>query len=406
MITTPQQQQQQSMLEEATTDMLTLKHQQRTLQPLHKNKSRIESISSITTESTSSCSTIEDEDHSIELDSDDSSNTSNLQEDTTESSSMDAITSNLPALQLQATSTHAVTPHTALEQDNAVTTSNSNYDGTDDEFEDEITTEDHPEQQRPSPPLQTQPTSLPEFCSLLPRDSSVTDRPSTNHATPRRSCIKDTSHESIPLRNHGWKNLPKLTHANIQSKFVVSELTERSTKSSALVQFSSIEVRSYDLCIGDNPSVSWGTPISLDWDYVVELKDTVDNYESIRSLTKRRNMRQMMMNFNYRRNILLLHWNVTEEQLLQAEKEMNLIRSQRNVTRALLPLAPIEDCMTSLYRKIQRRRTRSTAVSKQQPVPSTQQQNIVPHTPAATTSRKLQHARNSIITMTTTTVSV
>ena len=94
---------------------------------------------------------------------------------------------------------------------------------------------------------------------------------------------------------------------------------------------------------------------------MVELKDTIEKYESIRSLTKRRNMRQMMMNFNYRRNILLLHWNATEEELLRSEHDMNIIRSQRNMTRTLLPLAPLEDCMTSLFRKVQRRRKNNRA---------------------------------------------
>jgi hypothetical protein len=200
-----------------------------------------------------------------------------------------------------------------------------------------------------------------------PSNLSVNENSNPSPQDCRRSCIKDTSHESIPLRNSGWKNLPKLTMPNLSRKLTVTEPKKctHTKPKNTVVQFGSIEIRSYDICIGDNPSVSYGTPISLDWDYVVELKDTVEKYESIRSLTKRRNMRQMMMNYNHRRNILLLHWNVTEDALLQSEKEMNLIRSQRNMTRTLLPLAPLEDCMTSLYRKIQRRRQRQRAVQQQ-----------------------------------------
>lgn len=356
MITTPQQ---QAMFEATACDMLPFQPK-----PLEKNKSRIESISSITTESTTSSSTLCEEDHSIESDTDDTSNSSHQHNgDTT---AMDLV----PALAHTTLAEVSTAPSAVQLNSN---TNNARNECNDD-LEDEITTEDDIDMNHHGAPQQPQ------------RDTSVNENSTQQSQDCRRSCIKDTSHESIPLRNHGWKNLPKLTIPDMTSKLVVSEQNKNnSSKSTSVVQFGTIEVRSYDVCIGDNPSVSYGTPISLDWDYVVELKDTVEKYESIRSLTKRRNMRQMMMNFNYRRNILLLHWNVTEEELLQAEKDMNIIRSQRGVTRALLPLAPLEDCMTSLYRKIQRRRNR--ACTLEQPQPHGQRHH-----------KKLQHSRSSIVT--------
>ena len=346
MITTPQQ---QSMFEATACDTLPVKQPKNMMvQPLHRNKSRIESISSLTSETTASCSTLGEEDQSIvsdaDADSDDTSNTSNQQEEVEAD-----VMIHVPALTQPTEAAVSTTPHTVLLHANT-----SSID-TEEDVVDEITTEDDTvtDTLRDT----ATPTPLPEP-SLQP----VTENDTKQKQDCRRPCIKDTSHESIPLRNSGWKNLPKLTIPNIKSKFVVSERksSNQTTKStSAVVQFGTIEIRSYDVCVGDNPSVSYGTPISLDWDYMVELKDTLEKYESIRSLTKRRNMRQMMMNYNYRRNILLLHWNATEEQLLQAEKEMNIIRSQRNLTRTLLPLSPLEDCVTSLYRKIQRRRNRT-----------------------------------------------
>merc|ERR1719506_2664911 len=38
-------------------------------------------------------------------------------------------------------------------------------------------------------------------------------------------------------------------------------------KEDRVVQFSTVEIRLYGQCLGDNPSVSRGAPISLDWDY-------------------------------------------------------------------------------------------------------------------------------------------
>jgi hypothetical protein len=75
-------------------------------------------------------------------------------------------------------------------------------------------------------------------------------------------------------------------------------------------------------------------------------------------------MRQMMMNSYYRRNILMAHWDVTEAECLAAEHAMNVLRNQRGITRALLPLYPMEDCITSLLRKLQRRLGRTSNNSR------------------------------------------
>jgi hypothetical protein len=46
------------------------------------------------------------------------------------------------------------------------------------------------------------------------------------------------------------------------------------------VQFSTVHVREYNLCLGDNPSVTCGAPISLDWYYEKEQSySSVDEYE-------------------------------------------------------------------------------------------------------------------------------
>merc|ERR1712113_295839 len=45
------------------------------------------------------------------------------------------------------------------------------------------------------------------------------------------------------------------------------------------VSFSNVQVREYDLCLGDNPSVSTGAPVSLDWSYKSEASYPLDEYE-------------------------------------------------------------------------------------------------------------------------------
>jgi len=47
------------------------------------------------------------------------------------------------------------------------------------------------------------------------------------------------------------------------------------------VGFGSLAFREYPIIMGDNPSVSEGVPLALDWDYVNEYDVTIDNYEIV-----------------------------------------------------------------------------------------------------------------------------
>jgi hypothetical protein len=45
------------------------------------------------------------------------------------------------------------------------------------------------------------------------------------------------------------------------------------------VSFSTVSIRSYDITVGDSPSVSSGLPISLDWKFVEEPRVMLDEFE-------------------------------------------------------------------------------------------------------------------------------
>lgn len=46
------------------------------------------------------------------------------------------------------------------------------------------------------------------------------------------------------------------------------------------VTFSQVKVRHYGLCVGDNPAVSLGVPITMDWTIVSEETTSVDSYDA------------------------------------------------------------------------------------------------------------------------------
>ena len=51
-------------------------------------------------------------------------------------------------------------------------------------------------------------------------------------------------------------------------------------KNPKTVRFSNLEIRTYPLTLGDNPSVSSGPPLTLDWNYETTHTFSVDAYES------------------------------------------------------------------------------------------------------------------------------
>mmetsp|Transcript_6408 Transcript_6408/g.18896 ORF Transcript_6408/g.18896 Transcript_6408/m.18896 type:complete len:470 (+) Transcript_6408:151-1560(+) len=116
------------------------------------------------------------------------------------------------------------------------------------------------------------------------------------------------------------------------------------------VSFSKIQIRDYETTIGDNPSCTYGTPISLSWQYLEVDPIDLDKYEDGRI---RRNMRQMHLNF-YKRNYLLTRAGHTEEEIKAGKKETAKVRRGRQYTRQMLPLARIEDMIESANRKAKR----------------------------------------------------
>jgi hypothetical protein len=127
------------------------------------------------------------------------------------------------------------------------------------------------------------------------------------------------------------------------------------SKKKKRVEFDSIILRNYSIIIGDNPSVSYGPPLSLSWDYVEYAPVDVDDYE--RNRGERRNLRQMVLNYYNRRNLLRLHGNYSDEELRAAWKDVKKVRRQRYITQNYMssfPLRHTEEALQSAVRKVKR----------------------------------------------------
>jgi hypothetical protein len=155
----------------------------------------------------------------------------------------------------------------------------------------------------------------------------------------------------------GWGALPKpeLDHiipTNSPSPPAAESDNTSSERPKKKVEFSSIQIRTYSQTLGDNPSVTYGPPIQLDWYYEEHDTICIDSYEATRG--KRRNTRQMCLNYYQRKNLLSWQYGVSEEELKKAKRDANKIKLKRSITRALLPIMPVESVLESASRKAKR----------------------------------------------------
>lgn len=101
------------------------------------------------------------------------------------------------------------------------------------------------------------------------------------------------------------------------------------------VAFDKIGIREHRVTLGDNPSCSYGTPISLDWDYIDFEELSLEDYELHKSTTGRgrsRTLRELYLN-HYQRVHRLKIEGYSDEQIKERKKETTKARKQRDLTR-------------------------------------------------------------------------
>mmetsp|Transcript_35754 Transcript_35754/g.38741 ORF Transcript_35754/g.38741 Transcript_35754/m.38741 type:complete len:241 (-) Transcript_35754:97-819(-) len=69
-----------------------------------------------------------------------------------------------------------------------------------------------------------------------------------------------------------------------QEGVIKSQSTEKreattQKKKKKVVRFSTVHIREYQVCLGDNPSVARGAPLSLDWQYENEIRIDLTEYD-------------------------------------------------------------------------------------------------------------------------------
>jgi hypothetical protein len=105
------------------------------------------------------------------------------------------------------------------------------------------------------------------------------------------------------------------------------------------VSFAMLEIREYPIVPGDNPSVLFGCPLSIAWEYDSDVTCSIDDYEEIRP--QPRAMTQMRIPSALREE-KLLRVGYSRRDIQEATKQATVVRNQRRKTAETMKLAPIQ----------------------------------------------------------------
>mmetsp|Transcript_16418 Transcript_16418/g.23359 ORF Transcript_16418/g.23359 Transcript_16418/m.23359 type:complete len:257 (+) Transcript_16418:69-839(+) len=142
-------------------------------------------------------------------------------------------------------------------------------------------------------------------------------------------------------------NAPALTFQRSQI-FAKSATRRRSPK----VSFGSVQLREYPIILGDNPSCSYGPPVTISWDYEEFDSIKIDDYEELRG--ERRTMSEMMMNYYHRKHLLTVYCGYKKEDLKKAASVANRIKRQRAITEIFMPFRKVEEVASVVRGKLKR----------------------------------------------------
>ncbi len=125
------------------------------------------------------------------------------------------------------------------------------------------------------------------------------------------------------------------------------------------VRFSSVHLREHGICIGDNPSVSRGAPIALDWHFLRELDFSLDAFESSEHSAGNNGTdpAQPLKHSPLDRLHVLRKMGYSRDEIQEASKKAVIIKQQRIKTRRGLERRERLDAYVKLIRRFFQSRT-------------------------------------------------
>ncbi len=118
------------------------------------------------------------------------------------------------------------------------------------------------------------------------------------------------------------------------------------------VSFASLEIRSYEVTIGDAPTRN-GPPVALSWKHSATEQYGIDHYENARA-ANRRNKQEMLMPASHRRDLLMHDAGFSRGEIESAVNESQRCAKQRQRTArgVKLGLQPVEEALERTRRRL------------------------------------------------------
>ena len=136
------------------------------------------------------------------------------------------------------------------------------------------------------------------------------------------------------------------------SSTVEDETAEESEAPRRSVRFSDITIRSHAMILGDNPSVSSGIPVTVDWESQDEVTCDVVEYEATRPARRSRN--EIVLPPTVRAQIAR-DAGSSRKEMQAAQRKVNISRGQRRTTNEREKLYKLEEAVEKTFRFIARK---------------------------------------------------
>jgi hypothetical protein len=139
--------------------------------------------------------------------------------------------------------------------------------------------------------------------------------------------------------------------------------TSPSTRiSSSTVRFSVLEIRCYPMILGDNPSVTNGIPVTIDWKHDESVVCDVEEYEESRP--PRRDRAELMLPSSIRSR-LAMDTGSSRKELQEQLRQVNIQRNQRRRTLEREQLDRLEEALEKTWRVISGKKKRERKFMQQ-----------------------------------------
>eukprot|EP00977_Amphora_coffeiformis_P015261 scaffold4484_cov170-Amphora_coffeaeformis.AAC.1 len=139
------------------------------------------------------------------------------------------------------------------------------------------------------------------------------------------------------------------THDDTESISSDSSASSSGVASRKSVTFQNIEIKQYNMVLGDHPSVSTGPAITIEWDPISRHVLSIDEYESAFEDGGKRRGQELRMPESMRKDLLAAFH--SEEEMKLARLEVRRVQSQRNMSRAMEEFETLTSVLQSAGRK-------------------------------------------------------